>query len=186
MSENDKKNNNEIITFDTENINLPVNPKKAEINIDEILEKENQLLKQNKKLGIRREITKKYEENSNNIEKTIPLDEGKEEVNPQISQDIRDASRRIYLNKRVNQQLELFERRMIDEYTIFKDIKLTKEEINNNRLNNKIYSLIKKNYNDNNNRDNNMKDTNSKRNKKEEAENVDLVQRYTFNREEAE
>jgi pre-mRNA-splicing factor ATP-dependent RNA helicase DHX16 len=31
-----------------------------------------------------------------------------------------------------------------------------------------------------------MKDTNSKRNKKEEAENVDLVQRYTFNREEAE
>ena len=185
MSENDKKNNNEIITFDTENINLPSNPKKAEINIDEILEKENQLLKQNKKLGIRREITKKYE-NSNNIEKTIPLDEGKEETNPQISQDIRDASRRIYLNKRVNQQLELFERRMIDEYNIFKDIKLTKEEINNNRLNNKIYSLIKKNYNDNNKRDNNVKDTNSKRNKKEEAESVDLVQRYTFNREEAE
>ena len=185
MSENDKKSNNEIITFDTENINLPVNPKKAEINIDEILEKENQLLKQNKKLGFRRDISKKYEDKSNNIEKTIPLDEGKEESNPQISQDMRDASRRIYLNKRVNQQLELFERRMIDEYTIFKDIKLTKEEINNNRLNNKIYSLIKKNYNDNNKRDN-VKDTNSKRNKKEEAENVDLVQRYTFNREEAE
>lgn len=185
MSENDKKNNDEIITFDTENINLPVNPKKAEINIDEILEKENQLLKQNKKLGIRREIAKKYEDKSNNIEKTIPLDEGKEESNPQISQDIRDASRRIYLNKRVNQQLELFERRMIDEYNIFKDIKLTKEEINNNRLNTKIYSLIKKNYNDNNKRDN-VKDTSSKRNKKEEAENVDLVQRYTFNREEAE
>ena len=185
MSENDKKNNDEIITFDTENINLPVNPKKTEINIDEILEKENQLLKQNKKLGIRREIAKKYEDKSNNIEKTIPLDEGKEESNPQISQDIRDASRRIYLNKRVNQQLELFERRMIDEYNIFKDIKLTKEEINNNRLNTKIYSLIKKNYNDNNKRDN-VKDTSSKRNKKEEAENVDLVQRYTFNREEAE
>lgn len=185
MSENDKKNNDEIITFDTENISLPVNPKKAEINIDEILEKENQLLKQNKKLGIRREIAKKYEDKSNNIEKTIPLDEGKEESNPQISQDIRDASRRIYLNKRVNQQLELFERRMIDEYNIFKDIKLTKEEINNNRLNTKIYSLIKKNYNDNNKRDN-VKDTSSKRNKKEEAENVDLVQRYTFNREEAE
>ena len=185
MSENDKKSNNEIITFDTENINVPVNPKKAEINIDEILEKENQLLKQNKKLGFRRDISKKYEDKSNNIEKTIPLDEGKEESNPQISQDMRDASRRIYLNKRVNQQLELFERRMIDEYTIFKDIKLTKEEINNNRLNNKIYSLIKKNYNDNNKRDN-VKDTNSKRNKKEEAENVDLVQRYTFNREEAE
>ena len=185
MSENDKKSNNEIITFDTENINVPVNPKKAEINIDEILEKENQLLKQNKKLGFRRDISKKYEDKSNNIEKTIPLDEGKEESNPQISQDMRDASRRIYLNKRVNQQLELFERRMIDEYTIFKDIKLTKEEINNNRLNNKIYSLIKKNYNDNNKRDN-VKDTNSKRSKKEEAENVDLVQRYTFNREEAE
>ena len=185
MSENDKKSNNEIITFDTENINVPVNPKKAEINIDEILEKENQLLKQNKKLGFRRDISKKYEDKTNNIEKTIPLDEGKEESNPQISQDMRDASRRIYLNKRVNQQLELFERRMIDEYTIFKDIKLTKEEINNNRLNNKIYSLIKKNYNDNNKRDN-VKDTNSKRNKKEEAENVDLVQRYTFNREEAE
>ena len=185
MSENDKKSNNEIITFDTENINVPVNPKKAEINIDEILEKENQLLKQNKKLGFRRDISKKYEDKSNNIEKTIPLDEGKEETNPQISQDMRDASRRIYLNKRVNQQLELFERRMIDEYTIFKDIKLTKEEINNNRLNNKIYSLIKKNYNDNNKRDN-VKDTNSKRSKKEEAENVDLVQRYTFNREEAE
>ena len=94
-------------------MNLPANPKKAEINIDEILEKENQLLKQNKKLGIRREIIKKYEDKQNNIEKTIPLDEGKEEANPQISQDIRDASRRIYLNKRVNQQLELFERRMI-------------------------------------------------------------------------
>ena len=40
-------NNNEIITFDTNNINLPSN-KKQEINIDEILEKEKEILKQNK------------------------------------------------------------------------------------------------------------------------------------------
>ena len=55
------------------------------------------------------------------IEKLINLKEDKEEeINEPISQDIRDTSRRIYLNKRVNQQLELFKRRIIDEYNIFK------------------------------------------------------------------
>ena len=83
--------------------------------------------------------------------------------------------RRNYLNKRVNQQLDLFKRRIIDEYNIFQDIKLTKEEINNNRLNNKIYNLINKNL------DNKKETTKEKKNK---YDNVELVQRYTFKRKE--
>ena len=149
-------NNNEIITFDTENINVPSNNNKSEINIDEILEKENQQLKKYQKVKIIKteKQNQKYSENKelNDIkrEKIINLDEKDEEINEPISQDIRDTSRRIYLNKRVNQQLELFKRRLIDEQNIFKDVKLTKEEINNNRLNSKIYNLINKSYNINN------------------------------------
>ena len=136
--------NNEIITFDMDNINLPNNAKKQEINIDEILEKENEILKQNnkkEKIKEKQKIIEKNEKNeTQNSEKIINLKEEKEEeINQPISPDIRDASRRIYLNKRVNQQLELFKRRMIDEYNNFKDVKLSKEEINNNKLNNKIY-----------------------------------------------
>ena len=188
MSQKTEKNN-EIITFDLDNIDIPNNSKKAEINIDEILEKENELLKQNKKIFKKREKqkeTEKYTEKK--IEKLINLKEDKEEeINEPISQDIRDTSRRIYLNKRVNQQLELFKRRIIDEYNIFKDVKLTKEEINNNKLNNKIYNLINKSYNINNiKKDNDSNNNNSKKNKKEELENVDLVERYTFKREDTE
>ena len=180
--------NNEIITFDIDNINLPNNAKKQEINIDEILEKENEILKQNnkkEKIKEKQKIIEKNEKNeTQNSEKIINLKEEKEEeINQPISQDIRDASRRIYLNKRVNQQLELFKRRMIDEYNNFKDVKLSKEEINNNKLNNKIYNLINRSYNINNN---NKNENDTKKSKKDELENVDLVQRYTFKREDTE
>ena len=180
--------NNEIITFDMDNINLPNNAKKQEINIDEILEKENEILKQNNKKEKIKEEQKTIEKNekneTQNSEKIINLKEEKEEeINQPISQDIRDASRRIYLNKRVNQQLELFKRRMIDEYNNFKDVKLSKEEINNNKLNNKIYNLINRSYNINNN---NKNENDTKKSKKDELENVDLVQRYTFKREDTE
>ena len=183
--------NNEIITFDMDNINLPNNAKKQEINIDEILEKENEILKQNnkkEKIKEKQKIIEKNEKNekneTQNSEKIINLKEEKEEeINQPISQDIRDASRRIYLNKRVNQQLELFKRRMIDEYNNFKDVKLSKEEINNNKLNNKIYNLINRSYNINNN---NKNENDIKKSKKDELENVDLVQRYTFKREDTE
>ena len=188
-----EQNNNEIITFDSDNINLPSNTnKKPEINIDEILEKENEQLKKNNFIFTKREKKKELKEetsNENNLEKIINLKEEKEEtINEPISQDIRDASRRIYLNKRVNQQLELFKRRIIDEHNIFKDVKLTKEEINNNKLNYKILNLINRSYNINNNnkKDNDIKNNNSKKDKKEELEKVDLVQRFTFKREDTE
>ena len=67
MSQKTEKNN-EIITFDLDNIDIPNNSKKAEINIDEILEKENELLKQNKKIFKKREKqkeTEKYTEKKN-------------------------------------------------------------------------------------------------------------------------
>ena len=178
-------NNNEIITFDTNNINLPSN-KKQEINIDEILKKENEILKQNKYITKNKEKKNADEINKEqNLSKIITLKE-EEETNDPISQDIRDTSRRIYLNKRVNQQLELFKRRINDEYNIFKDVKLTKEEINNNRLNHKIYNLVNTTYNSNNNikKDNDSK--NYKKDKKDELDNVNLVQRYTFKREDTE
>ena len=192
MSQN-PLNNNEIITFETENINVPSNSNKPEINIDEILEKENQQLKKYQKVKIIKteKQNQKYSETKelNDIkkEKIINLDEKDEEINEPISQDIRDTSRRIYLNKRVNQQLELFKRRLIDEHNIFKDVKLTKEEINNNRLNSKIYNLINKSYNINNiKKDNDNRNNHSKKDKKESLENVDLVERFTFKREETE
>ena len=183
MSQKGEKNN-EIITFDLDNINIQSNEKKKEINIDEILEKENELLKKNKlieKKEKRKELKKNEEKQE---EKIINLDEDKvEKINEAISQDVRDTSRRIYLNKRVNQQLELFKRRIIDEYNIFKDVKLTKEEINNNKLNNVIYNLINKSYNTNKIE---KESKNTKKDKKEELENIDLVQRYTFKREDTE
>ena len=194
MSQN-TTNNNEIITFDTENISIPTNNKKPEINIDEILEKENEQLQKYKHVKIIKKENnnknkKSIEANHDNDiikEKIINLDEKKEESNEPISQDIRDTSRRIYLNKRVNQQLELFKRRLIDEQNIFKDVKLTKEEINNNRLNSKIYNLINKSYNINNiKKDNDNRNNHSKKDKKEILENVDLVERYTFKREDTE
>ena len=185
MSQKGEKNN-EIITFDLDNINVRNNEKKKEINIDEILEKENELLKKNKlieKKEKRKELKKNEEKQE---EKIINLDEDKvEKINEAISQDVRDTSRRIYLNKRVNQQLELFKRRIIDEYNIFKDVKLTKEEINNNKLNNVIYNLINKSYNTNK-IEKEKESKNTKKDKKEELENIDLVQRYTFKREDTE
>ena len=193
MSQNEQ-NNNEIITFDTDNINLPPNDnKKPEINIDEILEKENEQLKKNNFIFTKKEKKKPKEineeiNNENNIEKIINLNEDKEEeINEPISQDVRDASRRIYLNKRFNKQFELFKRGIIDEHNIFKDVKLTKEEINNNKLNYKILNLLNRSYNINNtNKDNDTKNNHSKKDKKEELENVDLVQRFTFKREDTE
>ena len=166
-------NNNEIISFQEEKPNTQNKSAKDKIDIDKILKKEDELLKlNNKKLDIRK---------LNKISETkiegISLREDNEEKNEPIPEGARETSRRNYLNKRVNQQLDLFKRRIIDEYNIFQDIKLTKEEINNNRLNNKIYNLINKNL------DNKKETTKEKKNK---YDNVELVQRYTFKREEPE
>ena len=166
-------NNNEIISFQEEKPNTQNKPAKDKIDIDKILKKEDELLKlNNKKLDIR-----KLDKISETKIEGISLREDNEEKNEPIPEGARETSRRNYLNKRVNQQLDLFKRRIIDEYNIFQDIKLTKEEINNNRLNNKIYNLINKNL------DNKKETTKEKKNK---YDNVELVQRYTFKREEPE
>ena len=166
-------NNNEIISFQEEKQNTQNKPAKDKIDIDKILKKEDELLKlNNKKLDIR-----KLDKISETKIEGISLREDNEEKNEPIPEGARETSRRNYLNKRVNQQLDLFKRRIIDEYNIFQDIKLTKEEINNNRLNNKIYNLINKNL------DNKKETTKEKKNK---YDNVELVQRYTFKREEPE
>jgi len=166
-------NNNEIISFQEEKPNTQNKSAKDKIDIDKILKKEDELLKlNNKKLDIR-----KLDKISETKIEGISLREDNEEKNEPIPEGARETSRRNYLNKRVNQQLDLFKRRIIDEYNIFQDIKLTKEEINNNRLNNKIYNLINKNL------DNKKETTKEKKNK---YDNVELVQRYTFKREEPE
>ena len=165
--------NNEIISFQEEKPNIQNKPAKDNIDIDKILKKEDELLKQNKKKLNIRKIEKISESNNEGIS----LREDNEEKNEPIPEGARETSRRNYLNKRVNQQLDLFKRRIIDEYNIFQDIKLTKEEINNNRLNNKIYNLINKNID-------NKKE--SFKEKKDKNDNIDLVQRFTFKREEPE
>ena len=166
-------NNNEIISFQEEKPITQNKSVKDKIDIDKILKKEDELLKlNNKKLDIR-----KLDKISETKIEGISLREDNEEKNEPIPEGARETSRRNYLNKRVNQQLDLFKRRIIDEYNIFQDIKLTKEEINNNRLNNKIYNLINKNL------DNKKETTKEKKNK---YDNVELVQRYTFKREEPE
>ena len=166
-------NNNEIIEFTEEENKINKNnsiKEEKEKEIDEILKKEDEILKKNKNIKI-------Y--NNNNINKNIIINKKKEIISlneeddknkQKITEDIRETSRRIYLNKRVNQQFDLFKRRMIDEYNIFQDVKLTKEEINNNRINSKIYNLI------------NKKEI-EKEIKKEKKDNIDLVQRYSFKNE---
>ena len=144
----DIKNDNEIISFEAEeNVNIQNKSNKDNINIDidQILKKEDELLKKNNNLQL--QIKNKFKKEKTKETSSIPLREEDLEKKEQITDDIREASRRVYLNKRVNQQLDLFKRRMIDEYNIFQDVKLTKEEINNNKLNNKIYHLITKNAN---------------------------------------
>ena len=174
----DLKNNNEIISFEAEeNVNIQNKSNKDNINIDieQILKNEDELLKKNNKSQLEiKNISKKEKELNAS---TISLREEDLEKKGQITDDIREASRRAYLNKRVNQQLDLFKRRMIDEYNIFQDIKLTKEEINNNRLNNKIYHLITKNT---------EIQKEIPKEKKDKNDNIDLVQRFSFKREEPE
>ena len=174
MSSLNDKNNNEIISFEEENTNIQIKSNKDNIDIDAILKKEDELLKNNKKNLVLKKFDKKEKETK--LE-GIQLKEENEERNEPIADDIRETSRRVYLNKRVNQQLDLFKRRIIDEYNIFQDVKLTKEEINNNRLNNKIYNLINRNIE-------NKKELTKE--KKDKYDNIDLVQRYTFKREEPE
>ena len=174
MSSLNNKNNNEIISFEEENTNIQIKSNKDNIDIDAILKKEDELLKNNKKNLVLKKFVKKEKETK--LE-GIQLKEENEERNEPLADDIRETSRRVYLNKRVNQQLDLFKRRIIDEYNIFQDVKLTKEEINNNRLNNKIYNLINRNIE-------NKKDLTKE--KKDKYDNIDLVQRYTFKREEPE
>ena len=170
---NNNKNKNEIISFEEEENPIIQNKaKKDNIDIDQILKKEDELLKLNKK---QLNLAKKEKEKIINTE-GISLKEEIEEKNDPIPDDIREISRRNYLNKRVNQQLDLFKRRIIDEYNIFQDIKLTKEEINNNRLNNKIYNLLNKNIE--------KKEINKE--KKDKNDNIDLVQRFSFKREDPE
>ena len=175
----DIKNNNEIISFEEEgeNVNIQNKSKKDNIDIEQILKKEDELLKQNKR---KLELKKFQNIEKSSITKTegIPLNEEDLEKNDPIPDDVRETSRRLYLNKRVNQQLDLFKRRIIDEYNIFQDIKLTKQEINNNRLNNKIYHLINKNIDT-------QKESTTK-DKKGKNDNIDLVQRFSFKREEPE
>ena len=75
MSQKGEKNN-EIITFDLDNINVQNNEKKKEINIDEILEKENELLKKNKlieKKEKRKEVKKNEEKQVEKIIKLSPF-----------------------------------------------------------------------------------------------------------------
>ena len=174
----DLKNNNEIISFEAEeNVNIQNKSNKDNINIDieQILKNEDELLKKNNKSQLEiKNISKKEKELKAS---TISLREEDLEKKAQITDDIREASRRAYLNKRVNQQLDLFKRRMIDEYNIFQDIKLTKEEISNNRLNNKIYHLITKNT---------EIQKEIPKEKKDKNDNIDLVQRFSFKREEPE
>ena len=174
----DIKNNNEIFSFEAEeNENIQNKSNKDNINIDieQILKNEDELLKKNNKSQLEiKNFTKKEKELKAS---TISLREEDLEKKAQITDDIREASRRAYLNKRVNQQLDLFKRRMIDEYNIFQDIKLTKEEINNNRLNNKIYHLITKNT---------EIQKEIPKEKKDKNDNIDLVQRFSFKREEPE
>ena len=174
MSSLNNKNSNEIISFEEENTNIQIKSNKDNIDIDAILKKEDELLKNNKKNLVLKKLDKKEKETK--LE-GIQLKEENEERNEPIADDIRETSRRVYLNKRVNQQLDLFKRRIIDEYNIFQDVKLTKEEINNNRLNNKIYNLINRNIE-------NKKELTKE--KKDKYDNIDLVQRYTFKREEPE
>ena len=166
-------NNNEIISFQEEKPITQNKSVKDKIDIDKILKKEDEILKLNKqKLNVR-----KIDKISETKIEGISLKEDNEEKNEPIPEGARETSRRNYLNKRVNQQLDLFKRRMLDEYNIFQDIKLTKEEINNNRLNNKIYNLINKNLDT-------KKETTKE--KKDRNDNIELVQRYTFKREEPE
>ena len=170
---NNNKNKNEIISFEEEENPIIQNKtKKDNIDIDQILKKEDELLKLNKK---QLNLAKKEKEKIINTE-GISLKEEIDEKNEPIPEDIREISRRNYLNKRVNQQLDLFKRRIIDEYNIFQDIKLTKEEINNNRLNNKIYNLLNKN----------IEKKEIIKDKKDKSDTIDLVQRFSFKREDPE
>ena len=166
MSEEDKNNKNQDeITFTEENFqyNTKKQIKPLEKNIPEY---SNNLLNNKRERSSNNDNNK----NDNNDNKNVS---NNSEV-PISTNDLRENSRRIYLNKRVNQQMELFKRKIEDEYNIFKGIKLTEEEIRANNLNNKIYNLINKNYKSSNN-NNNPNNNNS---------NYEILNRYSLTPEE--
>lgn len=60
-----------------------------------------------------------------------------------IRNDLRNKARQAYLKKRVDSQLELFEKKIDDEKRIFGDLELTKEEQERNKINEDILRYIK-------------------------------------------
>lgn len=157
MSKEDKTNKNqEEITFSEENFQYK--PKKEIYSLEKIIPKNSNNLLNNKR---ERPSTNDNNKNNNNNTSEMPIS----------TNDLRENSRRIYLNKRVNQQMELFKRKIEDEHNIFKGIKLTDEEIRANNLNNKIYNLINKNYKPNNNNSNNNNNNS----------NYEILNRYSLN-----
>ena len=83
-------NNNEIISFQEEKPNTQNKSAKDKIDIDKILKKEDELLKQNKKKLNIRKIEKISESNNEGIS----LREDNEEKNEPIPEGVRETSRR--------------------------------------------------------------------------------------------
>ena len=76
-----------------------------------------------------------------------------EEESIKIANELRKLSRMNYLQKRSQQQLDLFKRQIEDEQKLFGGLNLSKEEIIRNEINKKIFEIanenIKNNYNQN-------------------------------------
>ena len=76
-----------------------------------------------------------------------------EEESIKIANELRKLSRMNYLQKRSQQQLDLFKRQIEDEQKLFGGLNLSKEEIKRNEINKKIFEIanenIKNNYNQN-------------------------------------
>ena len=76
-----------------------------------------------------------------------------EEESIKIANELRKLSRMNYLQKRTQQQLDLFKRQIEDEQKLFGGLNLSKEEIKRNEINKKIFEIanenIKNNYNQN-------------------------------------
>ena len=110
-----------------------------------------------------------------------------EEESIKIANDLRKLSRMSYLQKRSQQQLDLFKRQIDDEQKLFGGLNLSKEEIKRNEINKKIFQIanesIKNNFNqnrfefeekdekNNNNNDKNIKKLYDRYNKKNNTNN---------------
>ena len=113
-----------------------------------------------------------------------------EEESIKIANELRKLSRMNYLQKRTQQQLDLFKRQIEDEQKLFGGLNLSKEEIKRNEINKKIFEIanenIKNNYNqkrfeieekeennNNNNNDQNIKKLYERYNKKNTNYNLE-------------